>query len=176
MRRSICYCEPNLALAGNIATRKFCYTTASSLPKGTRLKFDLLTTGREIDWEVPSSNLKAKSNVIWAEMPNKKVLAAKEILEPHAFVPTFEFVLPSEIKAGETIIIVMGNPEKVKQNEDKKGNRAQTHIQRRRPFYRRDPSPASRIGREALSSDGGLPTRLADRPGSSGTFNQTRIT
>ena len=74
MRRSICYCEPNLALAGEVTTRKFCYTTASNLPKGTRLKFDLLTTGRDIDWEVPTVNLKAKGNVIWAELPNKKNL------------------------------------------------------------------------------------------------------
>lgn len=135
MRRSICYCEPNLALAGDTSTRKFCYTTASNLPKGTRLKFDLLTTGREIDWEIPSVNLKAKSNMIWAELPNKKILTAKEILETHAFAPSFEFVLPLEIKAGEMISIIMGNPEKIKQNDDKKGNRAQTHIQRRRPFY-----------------------------------------
>jgi len=135
MRRSICYCEPNLALAGEISTWKFCYTTAANLPKNTRLKFDLVTTGREIDWEVPSTNLKAKSNVIWAELPNKKTIAAKEITDPDSFAPSFEFVLPAEIKTGEMITIHMGNPEKSKQDDDKKGNRAQTHIQRRRPFY-----------------------------------------
>src|SRR5690349_24657655 len=101
MRRSICYCEPNLALAGETATWKFCYTTASNLPKNTRLKFDLLTTGREIDWEVPSTNPKAKGNMIWAELPNKKILNAKEISDPNSFAPSFEFVLPLEIKAGE---------------------------------------------------------------------------
>jgi len=135
MRRSICYCEPNLALAGELSTWKFCYTTASNLPKNTRLKFDIVTTGREIDWEVPSTNLKTKNNVIWAELPNKKVLAAKEITDPDTFAPSFEFVLPAEIKAGEMITILMGNPEKTKQDDNKKGNRAQTHIQRRRPFY-----------------------------------------
>ncbi|HEY2809846.1 MAG TPA: DUF3604 domain-containing protein [Rhabdochlamydiaceae bacterium] len=135
MRRSICYCEPNLALAGEITTRKFCYTTASNLPKGTRLKFDLLTTGRAMDWEVPTVNLKAKDNIIWAELPNKKILNAKEIKEEDSFAPTFEFILPSEIKAGETLIIYLGNPQKTKHDEEKRGNRAQTHIQRRRPFY-----------------------------------------
>ncbi len=135
MRRSISYCEPNLALAGETSTWKFCYTTAANLPKNTRLKFDLLTTGREIDWEVPSTNLKAKGNVIWAELPNKKVLNAKELSDPDSFAPSFEFVLPAEIKTGEMITIFMGNPEKGKQDDVKKGNRAQTHIQRRRPFY-----------------------------------------
>src|ERR1700686_1633826 len=110
MRRSICYCEPNLSLAGEISTWKFCYTTAANLPKNTRLKFDLLTTGREIDWEIPTTNLKAKSNVIWAELSNKKVIPAKELSDPDSFAPSFEFVLPAEIKAGEMITIYMGNP------------------------------------------------------------------
>lgn len=135
MRRSICYCEPNLALAGEISTWKFCYTTAANLPKNTRLKFDLLTTGREIDWEIPTANLKAKNNVIWAELPNKKTIAAKEITDTDAFAPSFEFVLPLEIKTGEMITIFMGNPDNAKQDNSKKGTRAQTHIQRRRPFY-----------------------------------------
>lgn len=135
MRRSICYCEPNLSLAGEVSTWKFCYTTASNLPKNTKLKFDLLTTGREIDWEIPTTNPKAKSNVIWLELPNKKVVPAKEISDADSFAPSFEFVLPLEIKAGEMITIFMGNPEHSKQGGDEKGNRAQTHIQRRRPFY-----------------------------------------
>lgn len=131
MRRSICYCEPNLAFAGEVATWKFSYTTATSLPKGTRLKFDLLSLGREIDWEVPSANIKEKNNVIWAEMPDGKVLAAKAIDQPQKLTPAFEFSLPSEIKAGETISIYMGSSDKNRE----KGNRGQTGIQRRRPFY-----------------------------------------
>lgn len=134
MRRSICYCEPNLALAGELATWKFSYTTATSLPKGTRLKFDLLSRGREIDWEVPSVNLKEKKNVIWAENPEGKILNAKE-LGKDEFASSFEFVLPSEIKAGDTLSIFIGAAEKNKEEHRKKGNRAQTAIQRRRPFY-----------------------------------------
>ncbi len=135
MRRSICYCEPNLSLAGDVATWKFSYTTATSLPKGTRLKFDLLSRGRDIDWECPQVNPKEKSNLIWAETPDGKALPAKELDVPDEIVPAFEFVLTSEVKAGETIAIYMGSPDKNKEEQRKKGNRAQTHIQRRRPFH-----------------------------------------
>jgi hypothetical protein len=134
MRRSICYCEPNHALAGELATWKFSYTTATSLPKGTRLKFDLLSRCREIDWEVPSVNLKEKKNAIWMETPDGKILSAK-ILDKDEFSSAFEFVLPAEIKAGDTLSIFIGTTEKNKEENRKKGNRAQTSIQRRRPFY-----------------------------------------
>src|SRR6267154_5089248 len=134
MRRSICYCEPNLALAGELSTWKFSYTTATSLPKGTRLKFDLLSRTREIDWEIPSVNLKEKKNVIWAETPDGKILSAKE-LDKDKSSSSFEFVLSSEIKAGDTLSIFIGATEKNKEESRKKGNRAQTSIQRRRPFY-----------------------------------------
>ncbi len=135
MRRSICYCEPNLALAGEIATWKFSYTTATSLPKGTRLKFDLLSKGREIDWEIPSVNLKEKKNIIWAEIADKKILIAKETQKADELTPSFEFTLPAEVKAGETISIFMGTNEGNKEESKKRGNRGQTIIQRRRPFY-----------------------------------------
>ena len=135
MRRSICYCEPNLALAGEISTWKFSYTTAATLPKGTRLKFDLVSRGREIDWEIPSVNAKDKKNTIWAEIPGNKVLNAKEIDKDEALSPSFEFTLPGEVKAGDTISIFMGTNEKGKEESRKKGNRCQTSIQRRRPFH-----------------------------------------
>ena len=60
MRRSICYCEPNMALAGDTSTWRFIYTTASQLPKGTKLRFDLQSKGRPADWQVPHTNLKEK--------------------------------------------------------------------------------------------------------------------
>ena len=134
MRRSICYCESNLSLAGEVSTWKFSYTTATSLPKGTRLKFDLASRGREIDWEIPSVNLKEKKNIIWAETPDGKILTAKELEKSDSFTSSFEFALPSEIKAGDTLSIFMGTAEKNKEESRKKGNRAQTSIQRRRPF------------------------------------------
>src|SRR5580658_1638078 len=129
MRRSICYCEPSLALAGELSTWKFSYTTATSLPKGTRLKFDILSRGREVDWEIPCVNLKEKKNVIWAETPDGKVLPAKG-LDKEEFSSAFEFVLSAEIKAGDTLSIFVGTTEKNKEESRKKSNRAQTSIQR----------------------------------------------
>ncbi len=135
MRRSICFCESSSALAGDVSTWKFSYTTATSLPKGTRLKFDLASRGREIDWEHPSANPKQKKNMIWAEIPGNKTLSAKEVEKSGQATPYFEFTLPSEIKAGETFSIFMGTPEKDKEEIKSKGNRCQTSVQRRRPFY-----------------------------------------
>ncbi len=130
MRRSICITEPNVSYAGEVSTWKFSYTTASTLPKGCKLKFDLQSKGREIDWEIPQTNLKEKNNLIWALMPDGKPLAAKQIDSSDSYVPHFEFTLPSEVKTGETITICIGNPEKTKG-----GTRCQTIVQRRRPFY-----------------------------------------
>ena len=76
MRRSICYCGPAAALAGEVSNWKFIYTTASHLPKGTKLRFDLDSKGRPVDWQVPSTNLKEKSNAIWVEVPGGKPLPA----------------------------------------------------------------------------------------------------
>lgn len=131
MRRSICISEPSYTFAGESNTWKFAYTTATNLPKGTRLKFDLLTKGREIDWEVPQTNLKDKENVIWGEMPDEKVVPAQEIEIPDHFTPSFGFTLPSEIKAGDTFTIYMGSSTKTKIS----ANRSQTNVQRRRPFH-----------------------------------------
>lgn len=133
MRRSICYCEPVSAHAGEVNTWKFIYTSAISIPKGTRFKFDMLSKGRDIDWEIPSSNLKKTSNVIFAELENGKIIPAKEIVSSENFTPDFEFILPAALEAGSNFTIVIGSPDakKAKQN----GNRAQTNSQRRRPFH-----------------------------------------
>jgi len=134
MRRSICYTEPHSISAGDVSTWKFCYTTSISLPKGTRLKFDLLSNGRDTDWEIPQSNPKDKKNMIWAEMPDGKALAAKEV-DTDKHTPSFEFVLTAEVKTGENFTILLGTPEKSREEQAKKGNRAQTLIQRRKPFH-----------------------------------------
>lgn len=134
MRRSICSCEPAAALAGDVATWKFSYTASTSLPKGTRLKFDLLSKGRAIDWEIPSVQAKDKNNTIWAEIPGNKILSAKQILSAETSTPAFEFVIPQEVKAGDVITICLGSNETGKESKQK-GNRCQTSIQRRRSFY-----------------------------------------
>jgi len=131
MRRSICFCEPNHALAGDVGNWKFVYTTASHLPKGTKLRFDMDSTGRPLDWQLPSVHLKEKSNVIWAEIPGSKPIAAHQIQHPETMTTSYEFILPGELKPGEQFAIWMGTTDK---DAAKKGNACQKTVQRRRPF------------------------------------------
>jgi len=134
MRRSICYCEPSTCRAGEENTWKFVYTSGVSLPKNSRLKFDLCTNGRDIDWQVPTANLKKTENLIYAYSENGKILQAKEIETPESFTPQFEFILPSELPAGSEFTIIVGAPKDKKSPKKEGGNRAQTSAQRRKPF------------------------------------------
>ncbi len=134
MRRSICYCEPNQALAGEFNTWKFIYSSAVNLPKGTFLRFDLTSDGREIDWEIPSANLKNNRNVIYGLLENGKILTAEEIEIPDSFAPVFEFELPIKLEAGTAFTVVVGSPKLTPGLLEKNGTRAQTYSQRRRPF------------------------------------------
>ncbi len=131
MRRSLCICEPSFCLTGDVQTFKFIYTPATTLPKGAKLRFDMASKGRQIDWEIPQVNPKEKTNLIWAELPDGKPLYAKAIDRPTCLVPLYEFVLTSEIKAGDNFTILMGSPLKNKES----GSRAQTVVQRRKPFH-----------------------------------------
>lgn len=130
MRRSICYCEPSVASAGEVNTWKFVYTPSVDLPKGTKLKFDIVSQGRDLDWGIPSANLKKNSNVIFAQLDNKKVLQAKEIEVADSITPQYEFILPSPLKAGENFTVVMG----ATKDPHKNGTKAQNNAQRRRAF------------------------------------------
>lgn len=135
MRRSICFCEPNYALAGEVNTWSFIYTTTQDLPKGTKLKFDMHSKGRDIDWEIPSANLKKGSNVIYLELENGKVIQGKEVDNPENYTPDFEFVLPQEVKNGANLTIFIGaNAQNRDKDSENKGTRAQCNAQRRRVF------------------------------------------
>ena len=136
MRRSICVCDPSNLRAGQCGTWRWIYTTATSLPKGARIKFDLQSQGREIDWQVPVVNLKAKQNVIYAQMEGLPPIAAKEIETPDGITPQYEFILPAELKSGEHFTIVVGAPPGALKEGSKEsgGNQAQKVIQRRRSF------------------------------------------
>jgi len=135
MRRSICYVEPSTALAGEVNTWTFVYTSAIDLPKGTKIKFDLGGKGRDIDWESPTINLKKSSNVIFGQLDNGKVLQAKEIEVADRFTPDYEFVLPSGVDAGESFAVVVGaGPDRPKGDLVKCGTRTQCNAQRRRSF------------------------------------------
>lgn len=130
MRRSICYCEPNIASAGEVNIWKFVYTPSTDLPKGAKLKFDLMSKGRNIDWEIPSVNLTKPKNIIFAKMNGQKDIAAKEIKKSGEIVPLYEFTLPAKLAAGASLTIVLGNPKSPKQG----GSQCQTYAQRRRTF------------------------------------------
>ena len=130
MRRSISYCEPNAALAGETSNWSFIYTTATNLPKGARIRFDLYSKGRPVDWQIPQTNLKEKSNLIWLELPGGKTVAASELEHPQLLTPCFEFTLPVELKSGDSVTIRMGAPD----GDPKNGNTCQRVVQRRRPF------------------------------------------
>ncbi len=138
MRRAICFCEPNLVRAGEVNTWKFIYTTASNLPKGTRLRFDIGSQGRAIDWETPHADLKKGKNLIYAVLEKGKthqVLQGKETRVPNSIIPVFDFILPSEVAAGANVTFVIGAPKGKENSKTNLGTRAQTNAQRRRPFY-----------------------------------------
>lgn len=131
MRRSICQCEPKLIRAGETNTWKFIYTTANSLPKGTKIKFDLDSNGKPSDWQIPQVNPKNKSNLIWAELPNEKMIAATPVENPNKPCCEYEFVLPIEIKPLEKFTVCIGSPTG---DSKEQGTRAQQNVQRRRCF------------------------------------------
>lgn len=132
MRRAICYCEPSHALAGEMNTWKFVYSPSVNLPKGTKFKFDLMSKGRDIDWQIPSVNLKKSSNIIYAHLESGKILQAKEVDNPDSCTPDFEFVLSQELPAGSSIAFIVGAPPEGDEVAD--GNRSQCTAQRRRTF------------------------------------------
>ncbi|MEI8124150.1 MAG: DUF3604 domain-containing protein [Parachlamydiaceae bacterium] len=128
MRRSICYCEPSVVSAGEAGTWHFVYTPSIDLPKGTKLKFDLQSKGRSIDWEIPS--LKDPTNTIYGKMNKQKEIVPKEVESVDCITPSFEFVLPAKLEAGDVFTIIVGAQKQSKTS----GNKAQTNTQRRRQF------------------------------------------
>lgn len=129
MRRSILLSEPAVALAGQVNTWRFSYTTATPLPAKTLVKFDLCSRGEESDWQIPETGPKAKSNGIWIELPSKKVVHGS-VCDDQA--DQFEFCLNEAIEAGETFTICVGSPQEDKRSTQ--GTRAQTFLERRRSF------------------------------------------
>ncbi|MGR3952379.1 MAG: DUF3604 domain-containing protein [Chlamydia sp.] len=133
MRRSICYSETTVALAGEKKTWRFIYTAGAALPKGSVLRFDIGCKGRSIDWQIPTTDYKAGSNVIWAELWNGKKLNCEAVDVKDSVVPQYECTLPQELQQGKEIVFYIGTPHADK--EKTHGNSAQLTLQRRRPFY-----------------------------------------
>ncbi|NGX56113.1 MAG: hypothetical protein K1060chlam5_00348 [Candidatus Anoxychlamydiales bacterium] len=124
MRRSICTCDPHFVIAGNKSTYRFIFTTANDLKKNTKLIFDLNSQGRYFDWQIPQANLKSKSNLIWAEIPNSKPISAKQIS-----LDKFEFTLPKDLKISESITFFIGSLD-----DKSSGNFCQLYTQRKKSF------------------------------------------
>jgi hypothetical protein len=137
MRRSIAICNPSVAHAGQRGTWSFHYTTATPLPKGTALRFDILSEGRPTDWEIPSADSKKKKNVIYLELESKKRVYAEEIFLDDAITPVFEFILPEEVDVEESFTIFIGKATSSSSDNDVAGNACQCTLQRRRPFHLR---------------------------------------
>lgn len=134
MRRSICYCDPTHAPAGEVNTWKFIYTTATPLSKGSLIKFDPKSDGRPIDWEIPSVDPKSTSNMIYLLLDDGRVLYASIVEVEERFTPQYQFVLNTDLEAGENITVIMGAP-KDALSDKSAGNMAQCVTQRRRNFY-----------------------------------------
>ncbi len=128
MRQSIAVCLPARCYAGDLGSFHFVYTSAHSIPEGSKLRFDLLSHGSETEWELPQTDLKRKKNLIWIEMEDKKIVGAS-IVEGAEKEKLYEFRLPSEVKKGESFTIILGSP------SDGDGNRCQLNLQRRRAFH-----------------------------------------
>src|SRR3989338_9118643 len=135
MRRSLCIAHPHFCLAGEVSTWSFSYSPSADLPKGAKLKFDLLSKGRPIDWEIPGADPKRKKNLIWGCSSKGKVVYPTEVLLEATYAPSFEFTLPYPIAAGDSFTIFLGTNEKKKEEMKKNGNRSQTVVQRRKPFH-----------------------------------------
>ena len=133
MRRSICYCEPKVAFAGETKTWAFKYQPGANLPKGAKLKFDLVSKGRELDWQIPQAGSKAKENAIWMVLPDGKTIYSKQIKLEKGISSQFEFTLPAEVQAGQELAIYTGSPDP--KESKTKGTKAQEIVQRRRNFY-----------------------------------------
>lgn len=131
MPRSVSYCEPKSAYAGDIGHFKFIHITGVPLPAKTKLRFDLESLGRACDWEIPQTNPKKPAKVIYLELPNGKIAPAQAIVEKDK-PSLFDFILPIDVEVGEQMIIHVGalNEESIAEN----GIRLQEFIQRRRVF------------------------------------------
>jgi len=124
-----------MARAGQISTWKFHYQPATTLSKGCKLKFDLLSEGKESDWEPPTCDLEQGANVIYLLMEDGEIIEGKEIETPESAIPQYEFTLPSAVKVGEKVTIVVGTlPDATPEQWEEAGNECQLTVQRRRPF------------------------------------------
>jgi hypothetical protein len=130
MRRSICTTDPHYAVAGERRTWRFLYTTANNLPKNSKLTFEVQSTTKPIDWEIPQTDLKKKQNLIWLQLPNQKIVGANKIQDLKTLFTNYEFTLPVDVKPGEAITICIGALD----DNEKNANQCQSYTQRKKIF------------------------------------------
>lgn len=133
MRRSLCYANPKFAIAGKKQNYSFVYQPGSDLPKGTKLKFDLVSLGRDTDWELPQCGARRKQNVIWLESEATGIIHAEQLEHDGKLLGAYEFTLTDTISQDTPLTIHMGSTNKESAAEN--GTRAQTVTQRRRSFF-----------------------------------------
>ena len=85
-----------------------------------------------MDWQIPQTNTSIESNLIWALLPNDKIVKGKKIENLKNLSTEFEFILPVKVDPGQTITIMIGSPND--KNDKKNGNRSQTYTQRKKSF------------------------------------------
>lgn len=132
MRRSISVCEPAFCLAGQMFTWQFHHTPATTLPKGSRLRLDLLNRGRDIDWMLPSTELKRSSSTIYLTLASGEVIGAKAC--DHEGSYAYDFILTKEVKSGISFTITLGGYKGSGKDTPESEIAAQTYTQRRRTF------------------------------------------
>lgn len=130
MARTICYTSPSVAYAGDPDNWTFVYIPGHVLPANAKLKFDLLSQGRPIDWDLPSTNT-ATANCIYLVLPNKKKVVAEKLEDRVTGAIQYEFTIPNKIEAGKELHIKIGSGKKGTASK----NCAQRSVFRRRPFH-----------------------------------------
>ena len=129
MRRSICVVEPNIVLAGEESTWNFTFVTSTNISSGAVLRFDMLSSGLSGDWQLPQTNMRVKTNLIWLTLPSGKELAGKKLEKDDGSI-VYDFIIPAQVKQGEKIIFRVGSL-----GGKRGGNVSQYFVQRRRSFY-----------------------------------------
>ena len=124
MKRSICYTEPPFAVAGTKGCWSFVYIPNITLPKESVLRFDLLSSGRPFDWELPKT--KGKNNVIYIQKEGSDDIVLMRATKDPAI---FEVTLPFDLKEAEKLQLSIGS------TCDGEGNSSQSLTQRKKPFH-----------------------------------------
>lgn len=129
MARSICKTHPSITLAGHNGNWNFIFIPGTNLPEQTVLRFDMLSTEEDGEWQIPQAASNVKLNCIWMTgSDDKRIIPDAVEVDGRTM---FDFTLKNAVKAGDELIITIGSIGKTSE----KRNTSQTYTQRRRPFH-----------------------------------------